>query len=346
MDILQVKDNYLHDAAGNQLVLRGVNLPLLDDWDFPASNNVSEIERTGANAVRIQWYISYPSPPPPGPQRPAYTLSDLDAVLDACRINRLIPILMLADFSCADDITLVNTKLVPWWTQAAIVAVLNRHRRYIIVNLGNEVGQYRWAGSTAAALNAFRDAYTAAIDGLRGAGLQMPILVDAPDCGTTLGAFTGTSLGQDLIQHDPLKNILLSVHAYWAGYDGMAELTTNPVTAKLPIVFGEIANKQAETIETTDGAGRRVLRTEECYYDIDGKTENHPAPTGFSYQALLAELSRQDIGWLAWSWWKDACANRQMTSTGKYTDLTTYGDDLVNNDVYGLRHAVRTPTLP
>ena len=48
----------------------------------------------------------------------------------------------------------------------------------------------------------------------------------------------------ELINHDPKHNILLSVHAYWADYDGTSEIQ-NAVNVNLPIVFGEIANKQA-----------------------------------------------------------------------------------------------------
>jgi mannan endo-1,4-beta-mannosidase len=333
-----VRGRYLFDNTHNKVLLRGINLPLLDDWDFPASHNLPELEKTGANAVRIQWYIDYPNAPPPAPQRPAYDLTHLDGFLDECRQNRIIPILMLADCTCEPDTQLVNTKLVPWWTRADVVAVLNKHRKYLIINLGNEVGNYRWAGATVAALNAFKDAYKQAIVSIRNAGLQMPIMIDAPDCGTTIGAFT--SIGQELIDHDPRRNILLSVHAYWAGYDGMTELNDLSLT-KLPLIFGEIANKQAELVD-----GNLV----QCHYDIDGKNENNPPSTGFKYQSLLASLSQLEIGWLAWSWWKDGCASRQITSSGKYANLTPYGNDIVNNGGYGLRlgyfRAVRTSTLP
>ncbi len=106
----------------------------------------------------------------------------------------------------------------------------------------------------------------------------------------------------------------------------------------MPIIFGEIANKQAEII---DG------QTIECYYDLDGSNENHLPSTMFRYQSLLDLLTQHEIGWLAWSWWKDNCTSRQMTSDGTYVNLTPYGNDVVNNESYGLRfHAVRTPTLP
>jgi mannan endo-1,4-beta-mannosidase len=327
---LYVENRYLFDNADNKLILRGINLPLLDDWDFPSSDTLSEIEKTGANAVRIQWYVDYGNP-----ARPPYSIADLDSFLNKCRVNQIIPIVMLADYTCQGDTNLVNTKLIPWWTDPGVKAVLLKHERYLIINLANELGHYRWAESPIAALDDFKNAYKVAIISIRNAGLDIPIMIDAPDCGTSMNAFT--TIGQELIDHDPKKNILLSVHAYWAGYDGTSEIA-KAYKAQLPIIFGEIANKQAEIING---------QTIECYYDLDGSNENHLPSTMFRYQSLLDLLTQHEIGWLAWSWWKDSCTSRQMTSDGTYVNLTPYGNDVVNNESYGLRfHAVRTPTLP
>src|SRR5690242_7377048 len=47
---------HLHDPNGQQIILRGINLPLLDDWSFPPGDKLADLEQTGANAVRIEWY--------------------------------------------------------------------------------------------------------------------------------------------------------------------------------------------------------------------------------------------------------------------------------------------------
>lgn len=96
----------------------------------------------------------------------------------------------------------------------------------------------------------------------------------------------------------------------------------------MPLVFGEVANKQDEDI---DG------QTQYCYYDLDGTNENHAPQNSFTYQALLRMLKQKEIGWLAWSWWKDNCTERQMSENGNFSGLTLYGNDLVNNRDYGLR---------
>ena len=79
--------------------------------------------------------------------------------------------------------------------------------------------------------------------------LHMPVMIDAPDCGTSIDAWI--TIGQELIDHDPDHNLLLSVHAYWAAYDGMPHIDS-AVNGNLPIVFGEVANKQDETVDRCD----------------------------------------------------------------------------------------------
>ena len=157
----------------------------------------------------------------------------------------------------------------------------------------------------------------------------MPVMIDAPDCGTSIEVWT--AIGQELIDHDPDHNLLLSVHAYWASYDG-APFIAQAVNLTLPIVFGEIANKQPDTVDGIE---------QQCFYDLDGRGENNPPQTGFTYQALLQALTVQDVGWLAWSWWPDGCDNRNMAlydQNGQFQGLTLpYGDDIVNHADYGLK---------
>jgi mannan endo-1,4-beta-mannosidase len=318
---------YLHDPNGKKIILRGINLPLLDDWNFPQSDKLTELEKTGANAVRIQWYKDYGNP-----DRPAYAITDLDNFLTKCKINRIIPILGLWDVTCKDDVSLLNTQLIPWWTSNEVVIILNKHKQYLIINPANELGFYRWADDPATALTNFKNAYKNAITSIR-EKLHMPIMIDAPDCGTSIDAFV--SIGQELIDHDPDHNLLLSGHAYWADYDG-SPIIEKAVNANLPIVFGEIANKQDEVINN---------KTHYCYYDLDGTNENHPSQIPFTYQSLLQMLKNKEIGWLTWSWWKDNCTNRQMTLDGDFLGLTPYGEDIVNNIDYGLKNTAERSSI-
>jgi mannan endo-1,4-beta-mannosidase len=321
-----IDGRHLYEPNGNKIILRGINLPLLDDWSFPPSSKLADLEQTGANAVRMQWHINYGNA-----ARPAYTLADLDAFLTQCKAMHMIPILGLWDVTCQTDATLVNTQLIPWWISDEVVSVLNKHKQYLIINLANELGFVRWSDDPATALISFKNAYKSALTSIR-EKLHMPVMIDAPDCGTSID--TLITIGQELIDHDPDHNLLLSVHAYWAAYDGISHIDS-AVNGDLPIVFGEISNKQDETINGT---------TQFCFYDLDGLNQNHPPQTAFRYQDLLQILKTKEIGWLAWSWWPDGCPSRTIgqynPNTNQYEGLSEpFGNDIVNHPDYGLKNS-------
>jgi mannan endo-1,4-beta-mannosidase len=328
---LYVDGRFLYDRYRNQVILRGVNYPLLDDWQFPPNSYLSEIAQSGANAIRIQWYVNYNQAD--GVTRdPSYSTADLGTFLDACIAAKIVPIVMLADDTCNSDPTLINSFYVPWWTDPANADVLKARQECLILNLANELGYWEWADDPASALTAYTSAYKTAIASMRAAGYTCPLMIDAPDCGSKLSAFTaagdgGLTVGAELVAADPLGNILLSAHAYWAGYDGRPFIPT-AIAANLPIVFGEIANKQDEVVNGNTVYG---------YYDLDGTHVGHPTSTGFTYQSFLTSLVPDQIGWLAWCWTKDICDARQMTPTGEFANLGTFGSDLVNNATYGLK---------
>lgn len=338
----------LNDTAKQRIILRGVNLPLLDNWEYPhnqsASSIFAEIEKTQANAVRIQWYKDY-NTATLNTGRSAYD-HDLTNALTACIANHMIPILMLGDLTAKDGDKDQLGELVNWWVSHG--AILNQFKKHLIINIANEFGHYRWRGSDPAALARYREAYKLAITALRSAGLDMPIMIDAPDGGSSVDVFTqidpatGLTVGQDFLEHDPKRNILLSVHSYWAAMPYNAiDMSVQALESGLPIVFGEIANKQDEVVKIVNEKGEEEHKTEYCYYDLDGTNtrnppKNFPDGTVYKYQDLLARLNLNQCGWLAWSWHKDRCSARELTSDGNFTSLTLYGNDIVNHPLHGL----------
>ena len=345
---LYMSGRFLHDRRGNQVVLRGVNLQLLDDWAFPGSDYLSEVAKTGANAIRIEWYQTYPNQPLPAPQRPEYKITDLGAFLDRCVAAKIVPIVSFFDVTDHADPTEINSVAVPWWTEADVKAVLQPRQAYLILNLANELGQVRWPGgdptnATDPYTAAYRDAYKAAILSMRQAGYLCPLMIDAPDGGSTVDVFN--SIGPDLVAADAaanlqvngskVANILLSVHAYWAAYHGTQPFAT-AVTNSLPMIVGEIANKQ----DDVDANGNALY----CQYNLDAPNANS---TGYTYQDFLGTLMTDQVGWLVWSWYPDSCNPRNMSSDGSFAALTPYGVDIVTNGTYGLSNKkVAAPITP
>lgn len=311
-DTMYVNGRFLYNHAGEKITLKGINYPVLDDWNFPGNMNngnerMKEIEKTKANTVRLEWYNNYGQP-----ARPAYTLAHLDSLLTRAARMRMIPVTGLWDVTCSNDWNAFATAVTAWWTQPPVVSLFKKHKRYSIINLANEFGYYAWAGGDAAALNNYKNNYKAVITAMRNAGYTQPIMIDAADCGTN--ADVQIAAGAEMLAHDPLHNIILSVHAYWTGFTGndstvIANKVQQMVNSNLPFVFGEIANYQADATP--------------CQYALN-------------YSDLLETLQQKDIGWYAWAWYKDGCAAREMTATGLFADMGSYGSDITNNTVYGL----------
>src|SRR6187401_1045738 len=125
---LRTSGSKILDVMGSRVTLRGVNLPLLDDWGFPGHDKLADLDSSKANCVRIQWYVDYGNP-----DRPPYSLADLDGFLSRCRTSRILPILGLWDLTCQSDVGRLNTELIPWWTDPDVVTVLNAHQDYLII---------------------------------------------------------------------------------------------------------------------------------------------------------------------------------------------------------------------
>ncbi len=305
----------LFDVCGNPVVLRGVNHSALN-WGWDNNYDVfDEIQQTGANCVRIPWYTN----PTAGGGGPAYgNIAMLDSVLTRCARHQMIPIMDLHDETCNNSPAAVLA-LTSFYTSPAMVALINEHKAYLIINFVNEALYVNWGGSA----TTFRDTYYTVIDSMRAHNIHVPIMIDASDCGTHLDLFS--TIGNQIKMHDPDTNIIFSGHAYWYAYANNMDSVEvrnhlqTAVNTGLPFVLGELANRQSDGVD-------------ECFYTLN-------------YKPLLNICQEMNIAWLAWSWDNDVCGVREMSSTGNFANLTTYGNDIVNNPNYGLIHSIRSPYL-
>ena len=101
---------------------------------FPGHDKLADLETQWPNCDRVQWYVNFPEPPPPHDPRPPYGLADLDDFLTHCAALHVLPILGLWDLTCAARVSRMNTELAPWWTEPAVVAVLNGHKEFLLVS--------------------------------------------------------------------------------------------------------------------------------------------------------------------------------------------------------------------
>jgi poly(3-hydroxybutyrate) depolymerase len=301
--------------CNESFIPRGVNYSLADDWEFPGNINgdptgvndelSAEIIKAKPNTVRIEWFANRQASFAP------YSIADLDAVVTRFENAGIVSIIDLHDLTCSNDYALFNSVILPWWKQQSVLTLLHKHKGFVIANIANEFGTVNWASVPATAYTTWLNHYKSVITQLRTAGIEVPLMIDAPDCGASLDR--ALQAGDALKAQDPLHNIVMSAHAYWYQDNAAAmEVRAQQIdAATFPLVLGEIANIQDAT-----GACSNAI----------------PA-----YTNLLQSCQTHHIGWLAWTWTDDQCNNRRMTQNGRFANLSAYGSTIVNDPVFGLK---------
>ena len=301
---ITVKGKHIIAPCGDTIVPKGVNYAVYG-WGWNTSENLfPEIAKSGANCVRIVWYKNNSAP--------AYSnLTLLDSALSRCIQQKMIPMLELHDVTCNNDTTaIINT--ANWFTQTNVKTILLKYQKWLMLNTVNEAGYVMWNSNNE---TRFRLMYQTIISNLRNAGLNMPLVLDASDCGQHLNLWK--SIGTSLQNFDPKHNLIFSAHTYWTSYANTTTAITNilndAATWNIPIILGEIANKQ------DDNAGN-------CIYTLD-------------VAAVMQAAHNNNIGYLAWVWTQDNCGARQMTTNGNSNTLTSYGNTIINTATTGIKYA-------
>jgi mannan endo-1,4-beta-mannosidase len=281
---------------------------------------IDEAAKTGANAIRIQWYtngthwLDDAVDGQPGTVDGLLNNGTLSDIIGYCYQKGMIPILVVQNTVCKNDWNYFNNVALTWWQQPAVIDLISKHKKYLIANIACEFGEVEWAADPTAAQAQFKNNYIQAVQKLRAAGISIPLMIDAPDCGTSSSALA--KVAKDILNADPQKNIVFSVHTYWANYANNAAAIKSKLdemgNTGACFVLGEVGNWQ-------DG---NVC----CAYDISSL-----------YRIVLGEACNRGLGWLAWGYTQDCCKPREMTTNGEFNTLTTYGKDIVNNTTYGLK---------
>ena len=269
---MQVKGRHIYTADGERVVLRGVNEMFSVSSDPTGSWVMVEIAKTGANSVRI------------------FTLPDvsaevLDALIGNAIKNGMIPI---PECHAATGKWEKLQDCIAYWARPEIAAVINRHRRWVLLNLANEAG-------AEVSREDFVSGYKQAIDQVRAAGIDVPLVIDGAGWGQEYRNLLGS--WSELNAHDPRKAVVVSAHSYWIGSE---EERKNHFRYIIDKVTGE-------EIPFILGEG--------------------PTPSGYDcsaspYQWAMGELELAEIGWLAWSW--GLLANGDCREANRY-DMTQGG---------------------
>lgn len=242
----------LQDPCGEKVVLRGVNEMVVWSPGKDGDPEFGEIAKSGANSVRIVW-------------NEEGSAAELDVAIANALAAKMIP--MIEHHSATGDLSRLP-ETVDYWTQADVVAVIEKYENQLLLNIANESGD----GDVTAAQ--FEEAYKTAITRIRDTGVVLPLIIDAPQWGQNIDVLQAA--GPALIEHDPESNLMFSVHMWWDDESGdrvKSELQES-VDMNLPLIVGEFAQHSVW----------------QC------------AMNPFAYKVLMAEAEKHEVGWFAWSW--------------------------------------------
>ena len=286
---LRLNGRFLTTPCNDTVVLRGVNKMIVWTPDLDLRKlSYAEIRKTGANCVRIVWLAT------PGPFEVDAGPEGLDRTLQDCIDADMIPMVELHD-ATGDWSKLQN--MVDYWLRADVMAVIRKHEKYLIVNIANECGNETVTNEQ------FISGYNSAISQLRAAGIHTPLIVDAADWGKNLAQLV--ACGPSIMQADPDRNVMFSVHTYWALVDGadsayFAYHFQNAVNEGLPFMVGEFT--------------AWFNRGQTCTYEVD-------------YKSIIQICQNMRLGYLPWEWGpgneynEPTCEIMNMTTDSHYATL-------------------------
>lgn len=317
---LYTSGRYLYDCRGDRVILRGVNkMSVWDAGDPDGAISFPEIRQTGANTVRIVWAIRTDLQPGASNTDP----NRLDTLITNAQQHHLIPMIELHDatgnWSRLPD-------LLSYWTQPSILSIIQKHQAYLLINIGNEVGNDTVTHAQ------FIAGYTAAIQAMRTAGIHTPLVIDAPDWGKNLAVLDATATA--LLAADPEQNLLFSVHLYW-GIASRADANfirthlQQSVALNYPLIIGEFSQFGAFA-----GAGNSVC-----------------SPKGeIDYATILEVCHQYEIGWYAWEWgpgndFNDPlCVVMDMTRDRRFVTLKPgWAEEVAISSPYSIKNTSVTP---
>ncbi len=325
-ETLYVKGRDLHAIDDQKIVLRGVNLAFNPAEKPKALQMISSIDSTGANCIRLvldsQFILS----------QSIFFDEMITKIVD----SKMIPIVELHDKTCSDLNKENIDFLINTWLNATIQPILKKHQKYLILNIGNEVGNFESIDNNTLAVKLF-NSYKDGITAIRNAGLNMPIMIDAPFCGINIDAIELAAT--NLINHDSKKNLIFSVHLYDddATSSNYVENTIllDTYNKNIPFVVGEFSIAK----------------------DCD------PAAPNLDYQTMLRVCHEKEIGWMAWTWSNlrlssfsnaigecpidvDNSTRVNMTKlSGNFKDLRGWGEVVAISGQFSIKRTSSRPRL-
>ncbi len=307
-ETIYVNNGKILSACDEEIVMRGYNEMFIWSGDRTGATILPEIAQTGSNAVRLVWNTE-------GSE------SEFEQLIANSITNKMVPVAELHD--ATGDFSKLQM-LLDYWKKPAVLDLIQKHKKWLIVNIGNEVG----GGSET--VEQFVDYYKDAITQLREAGIDTPLMIDCGGWGNQERYFLEG--GQELLEFDPLKNIIFSVHTYWSGGSD---------ADKIDRLNTMIADAKSKNLTYIIGEGPQLAASPSFCDEV------------FPYKEAIKILEDESIGWLSWSWGavdNNDCGSGNndsvfdVTTDGKFGNWSTdFAEDISVRDANSIKNTSVIP---
>lgn len=324
--LIRVENGKLVDGDGGEFIPYGVNsIHVWRDAQHSLNALENEISKTEANSVRIvsagkSWHWNNQS----------ITANQKRNLVQAAINAGLVPMLEMHDGTCVTQCNMPPVgedgepnnrmglrQIVDEWLEPENLQTLSLFEDKLLLNIANE-----WGDNNEEFFICYKDAITR----LRDAGVKNVLVIDAGgNCGQNPNSLL--QYGDDLFEHDPLQNLVLSIHLYgfWRTNDRQFTDWTPPFSVE--VIFPQLADLKAPVLVGEFG------------WDPD---QGH---VNFNPKRMLEISKELGMGWYFWAW-SDGEEYHNVVNTSDYTfngpgDLTPAGEILVNDPDIGFKHIAR-----
>lgn len=200
--VITTDEIFLYDVANAPTFLRGIDLNFAEK-PVERINGITAISDTGANVVRLQLDANT-------------TDVQLEGALAKVVENGMLAVISLVDaekLQCVDNNEFLLSAVDDLWLNKWLpVIAQDRFQSRVMINIASGWGPANIFNSDSLGYAQYIDTYKALIRKFRLAGFKLPLVIDAPGCGSDYNAFVA-GRAQELLAADQEKNIVLSVNA-------------------------------------------------------------------------------------------------------------------------------------
>ncbi|MEQ9220160.1 MAG: cellulase family glycosylhydrolase [Cyclobacteriaceae bacterium] len=289
-----VEGSRIFAPNGEAFIARGVN-KMIFYQDRSGAESYREIARTGANIVRIFWFTKG-------------TAEELDVTLTNCIAHNMVA--MPAVWEATGKWENLQ-QCVDYWSREDIVAVIEKHKKYVLLNIANEAGNHDVSPGD------YRETYQNAVLKLRNAGITVPLVIDAAGWGRRESDILNQ--GPEILKADPDRNLIFSWHQWDSNtpQSRIKDAIDGARSKNLAFMIGEFAHKEVG-----------------CKCCID-------------YKYILDYCQETGTGWLAWSWGpgNGDCAEMDMTENNQLETLYGWGFEVALSLKNSIQNTSKRPCI-